>query len=184
MGDNMALNPLHALALLPIYFKRPLWIDPLAITISSTFVDIEVAWLFLSGSSTTHGIWHSAVVAVTVYPLLVTALAVALEWRCPRQTEGVFRFMRWDTRKARYPLKAVYLCSLLGGLSHIFFDMWTHPDSGYILWPFIVSNTNPFFIGRWGYAVEGAAVMLSAYALFLWYKAAKGAAVSAIKDDV
>jgi hypothetical protein len=47
---EVAPNPLHALALLPLYFKKPMAVDPLALSISSTFVDIEVAWLYITGA--------------------------------------------------------------------------------------------------------------------------------------
>lgn len=180
----MAPNPLHALALLPLYFKRPLWVDPIAIAASSTFLDIEVAWLFISGSTSTHGIWHSVVLAGGVYPFIVTALVAALERGCPRQIEKTLTSLRWTSGRARYPLMAVYLSCLLGGLSHILFDMWTHPNSSYIMWPFVISSANPFYIGELGYLVDIAAVIFSAYSLFLWHKAAKGKVIRAKKEAV
>jgi len=170
---EVAPNPLHALALLPLYFKKPMAVDPLALSISSTFVDIEVAWLYITGAPFSHSYWHSIAVAATLYPLLVTALVIVIEERCPQQVAWLFRALRWKGGEQRYTTKSVYLCALLGGVSHVFIDMWTHPESGYILWPFAVVSLNPFYLGYWSYAVDGAVTLLSIYAVFRWYNAAK-----------
>jgi len=170
---EVAPNPLHALALLPLYFKRPMAVDPLALSISATFVDIEVAWRYISGAPFSHGYWHSIAVAATLYPLLVAALVIVIERRCPQQAAWLFRALRWRGGEQRLTTKSIYLCALLGGVSHIFIDMWTHPESSYILWPFAVASPNPFYLGQWAFAVEVAVLLSSIYAVLLWYKAAR-----------
>jgi len=152
---------------------RPMAADPLALSISSTFVDIEVAWLYIAGAPFSHGYWHSLSVAATLYPVLVTALVIVIERRCPQQAAWLFRALRWRGGEQRHTTKSIYLCALLGGVSHIFIDMWTHPESSYILWPFAVASPNPFYLGQWAFAVEVAVLLSSIYAALLWYKAAR-----------
>jgi len=169
----LAPNPLHALALLPAYFKWTKAVDPLALVTSSTFVDIEVIYTFESGAAVPHGPWHSFFMAMTAYPMLIALLTFALERGIPGRVSALYKLLRWDSSRFRYPLKTIFICAFLGSFSHIFTDMWIHPVSGYIRWPFIVLENNPVYLGQWGIAVNIAMVVLSAYALILWHQSAR-----------
>jgi hypothetical protein len=132
-------------------------------------VDLEIVYSILVGGSLTHGVWHSYLFVLTVYPVAVSLFVYAIERWLEGTVFGVYRFFRFFPEKVRYPFRTIYLCCLVGGVSHVFFDMWTHRVSSYILFPFIFGN--PFWIGEWGsYVVIGLMVVLSFYAVFLWIK--------------
>jgi membrane-bound metal-dependent hydrolase YbcI (DUF457 family) len=65
--------------------------------------------------------------------------------------------------------KTIYFSCLVGGVSHIFFDMWTHDYSSYVLYP--LYSYNPFWIGDWtNILVLLLVYVLSVYTVFLWIK--------------
>jgi len=92
---------------------------------------------------------------------------IVLHWM--GRISALYKLLRWDSSRFRYPLKTIFICAFLSSFSHIFTDMWIHPVSGYIRWPFIVLENNPVYLGQWGIAVNIAMVVLSAYALILWH---------------
>lgn len=163
----MAPNPFHALVLLILYFKRPRAFDPLALVVSSTAIDIEVVYAYIMGLPTPHLALHSFAVALTVYPAAAALFTYALERGMRGRLEKTYRWMRWDGRVA-YPFPTIVACSLMGSLSHILIDVWSHPVSPYILWPFAYLPSNPFYIGWWSQAIDAAVILLGFYALYLW----------------
>lgn len=163
----MAPNPLHALVLLPLYLKRPSAFDPAALVVSSVAIDLEVVFAYIMGYETPHLALHSFAVALTVYPLAISLMVYALERKGGALLGRVYRRARWGERVA-YPFRTVFACSLLGGLGHIFLDMWTHPVSPYLFWPFAYLPANPLYLGAWSVAVDGAAVLVGLYAVYLW----------------
>ena len=132
-------------------------------------VDLEIVYYFLFGGSLAHGVWHSYVFVLTVYPVAVGLFVYAVERLFEGTVFGVYGFFRFYPEKVRYPFRTIYLCGLLGGVSHVFFDMWTHRVSSYVLFPLIVEN--PFWIGDFGsYVVFVLMILLSFYTVFLWIR--------------
>jgi hypothetical protein len=132
-------------------------------------VDLELVYSLLFGGSLAHGVWHSYVFVLTVYPVAVGLFVYAIERWLEGTVFGVYRFFGFYPEKVRYPFRTVYLCCLFGGVSHVFFDMWTHRVSSYVLFPLIVEN--PFWIGEWGsYIVFALMILLSLYAVYLWIR--------------
>jgi len=131
-------------------------------------VDLELVFSFLLGGSLTHGVWHSYLFVLTIYPVAVGLFVYVAERWFERTIFGVYRFFRFYPEKIKYPFRTIYLCCLLGGVSHIFFDMWTHEDSSYVLFPVVAKN--PFWIGEWSVVVLALMVLLSLYTVFLWAK--------------
>ncbi|MEM2338388.1 MAG: hypothetical protein QXP06_07340, partial [Candidatus Bathyarchaeia archaeon] len=81
---------------------------------------------------------------------------------------GIYTWLRLKPVKARYPLGTIYLLSLFGGFSHIFLDMFTHPEMLWVLYPF--ANGNPYYLWQASIMVEVAVVVLSLYSLRCWLK--------------
>jgi hypothetical protein len=133
-------------------------------------VDLELVFSLLLGGSLTHGVWHSYLFVLTVYPVAVSLFVYAVERWLERTVFGVYRFFRFYPEKVKYPFRTIYLCCLIGGVSHIFFDMWTHPVSSYILFPLV--EANPFWLGDWSNVVFALMVLLSFYTIYLWLRQA------------
>lgn len=163
----MAPNPLHALVLLPLYFKRPKTFDPAALVVSSIAIDLEVVYAYISGYPSPHLALHSLLVASTVYPLSIALIVYVLERRANKRLIKAYKKLRWDDRVV-YPFRTILACSVLGGLSHMLIDIWTHPVSPFIFWPFAYVPSNPLYLGVWSLAVDAIVILLSAYALYLW----------------
>jgi len=131
-------------------------------------VDLELVLSFLLSGSLAHGVWHSYLFVLTIYPFAVGLFVYALERWFGGAISRVYRFFRFYPEKIRYSFRTIYLCCLVGGISHIFFDMWTHEVSSYILFPIVVRN--PFWIGEWSIVIFALMVLLSFYTAFLWAK--------------
>jgi hypothetical protein len=163
----MAPNPLHALILLPLYFKRPDAFDPFALVISAAAVDLDVVYSYIMGYPSSHLALHSFVVALTIYPLAISLFTYALERSMGRRLSKAYRKLRWEERVV-YPFRTILACSALGGLSHMLIDVWTHPVSPFIFWPFTYLPSNPLYLGTWSISVDAFVVLISAYALYIW----------------
>jgi len=167
--NPMAPNPLHALVLLPIYLKRPETFDPVALAISSIAVDLEVIYTYLTGYPSPHLIMHSFLLTLTAYPVAVALFTYVLERRMAKRIGRVCGKLRLGG-KVIYPFRNILASSLLGGLSHMAIDVWTHPVSPFIFWPFAYLPANPLYLGTWSLVVDALVIMASAYALYLWGK--------------
>ncbi|MDH7478201.1 MAG: DUF4184 family protein [Candidatus Bathyarchaeota archaeon] len=165
----MPITPLHAFSLLFLYFKDKKRIDPLALTVSATFIDLEALYYLLVGELLDHRIWHGFALAVTLYPILVTIGVYFVERFFDGKLWSVYNALRLKPKQTQYPLLTVYLCSLLGGFTHVFFDMFTHKDMPYVIYPLVYGN--PFYLGNAAIIIEIIVVLLSAYSLFEWIKA-------------
>jgi len=161
-------NPLHFLAILPLYFKRPETFDVTALLFSSTLVDLELGYLLLLGQPTVHGLWHSYLFVLTIYPITLSVILYVTERKLERTIFRIYGFFRLFPKKVTYSFKTIYLSCLIGGASHIFFDMWVHEDMPYVLFPFY--RGNPFWLGQWNIIVFVLVGALSLYAVFLWIK--------------
>jgi len=164
----LPISPFHILAIAPLHFRRPDVFDFTALFYSSMAVDVELVVSFLLGGSLNHGVWHSYLFVLTVYPVAVGLFVYALERWFEGTVFRVYGFFRFYPEKVRYSFRTVYLCCIVGGVSHIFFDMWTHEVSSYVLFPFVMEN--PFWFVEWSYAFFALTVLLSLYSVFLWVK--------------
>lgn len=166
----MPPTPLHFLAIAPLHLKKPETFDVTALLCSSTFVDFELLYFFLIGKPMYHGLWHSYFFVLTAYPVVLSLIVYVAERKCDKTLTIVYRFFRFFPQKVRYPFKTIFFCCLIGGVSHIFFDMWVHEFSRYLLFPFAISNENPFWIGEWSIIIFVFVSLLSLYTIFLWVK--------------
>ena len=132
-------------------------------------VDLELVLSFLLSGSLTHGVWHSYLFVLTIFPVAVGLFVYAVERWFEGTIFGVYRFFRFYPEKIRYPFRTIYVCCLIGGVSHIFFDMWTHEVSSYILFPLVAEN--PFWVGEWSIVIFVLMVLLSSFTVFLWVRA-------------
>ncbi|MGC8895627.1 MAG: DUF4184 family protein [Candidatus Bathyarchaeia archaeon] len=165
----MPITPLHALSLMFLYFKDKKRIDPLALTVSATFIDLEPLYYLLVGEPLDHRIWHGFALAITVYPILVAIGIYIAEHLFEKKLWTTYNVLRLKPKQVQYPLLTVYLCSLLGGFTHVFFDMFTHKDMPYVIYP--LAYGNPFYLGNASIIIEIIVILLSAYSLFEWIKA-------------
>ncbi len=113
-----------------------------------------------------HGLWHSYLFVLTIYPVLVSLIVYLTERGFEKTIFSVYRFLRFFPKKVRYSFGMIYFSSLIGGVSHIFFDMWVHENSSYVLFP--LHEGNPFWVGEWSIVIFVSVGLLSLYAIFLW----------------
>jgi hypothetical protein len=164
----MPANPLHFSAIVSLHFKWSRTFDVSALLYSSTLVDLEILYHLLVGGPTGHGVWHSYLFILTIYPLVLSFATYGIERKLEEVVRKIHKFFRFSARQVKYPFKKIYLSCLFGGASHIFFDMWTHERSDYILFPFY--QKNPFWIGEWSIIIDALTILLSLYTFFLWVK--------------
>jgi len=161
-------NPLHFLSIAPLVFRRAKTFDITALLYSSTLVDLELLFPLLTGQPPHHGFWHSYFFVLTVYPVALSLVVYTIETRFDRTISNIHRFFRFSPEKVRYPFRTIYFCCLIGGVSHIFSDMWVHEISPYVLFPFYEGN--PFWIGEWSTIIHLLVSLLSLYTIFLWIR--------------
>jgi len=167
----MPLTPLHGLAVLSPYFKSKRRIDPLALIVSATFVDLEPLYNFLVGEPLTHSIWHGFALTLSIYPVLISLGVYFAERLFENKLWSAYNALRLKPNRVKYSLLTIYLCCLVGGLSHVFFDMFTHESMPYVIYPLVFGN--PFYLGQASGIVEAAVVALAVYSVFCWLKAQK-----------
>jgi hypothetical protein len=155
----------------PLHFWRPDTFDVTALLCSSTLIDLELLYRFLIGEPMKHGLWHSYLFVLTIYPVVLSLIVYVMEHPFGRVLSKVHRVFRFFPKRVRYPWKTIYFSCLVGGISHIFFDMWTHENSSYILFPF--TDANPFWLGQWGVIIHGVVILLSIYTVLCWITRAR-----------
>jgi len=164
----MALTPFHTLAFMFLYFRNKRKVDPLALAVSTTFIDLETFYYFLLGDPLDHKLLHGFALALTVYPILVTLGVYAIERLFEERLWLAYGRLRLKPLQVRYPLWIIYLNSFLGGFSHIFLDMFTHKDMPYVIYP--IAYGNPFYIGQASILVDAAVILLAIYSCLIWLK--------------
>jgi hypothetical protein len=167
----MPLPPIHGLVALVPYFKNKARLDPLALVAGATFVDLESLVYILLGNPVDHQMWHGYAVGLTVYPILVALFVYSMERLLEGNVQSAYHILGFRTNRVKYPPLTIYLCCLAGAFSHLFFDMFTHPDLPYIIYP--LRTGNPFYIGQYSGIVELVTIALAAVSIFLWWKNAK-----------
>ncbi|MEM3703829.1 MAG: DUF4184 family protein [Candidatus Bathyarchaeia archaeon] len=164
----MPITPLHFSAFIFLYFKDKKRVDPIALAVSTTFIDLEPLYYLLLRECPTHRVWHGFTSALTIYPILVTLGVYFLENLFGGKLWIALEKMGLDTFQVNYPILNIYLISLFGGLSHIFLDMFTHEQMSWVLYPFTYGN--PFYIGEASTIVEILVILLTIYSLSCWLK--------------
>jgi membrane-bound metal-dependent hydrolase YbcI (DUF457 family) len=84
---------------------------------------------------------------------------------------SAYNALKLKPEKVSYPLVNIYLCCLVGGFSHVFFDMFTHESMPYVVYPLAFGD--PFYLGQAAIVVEAMVVALSVYSVFCWLKTQK-----------
>jgi hypothetical protein len=103
------ITPLHGLALMFLYFRDKKRIDLLAIVAASTFIDIEPLYYSLVNDPINHKIWHSFLVASTVYPLLISFGVYVVERFLEAKIWLGFEIFKLKPERARYSLPTIYV---------------------------------------------------------------------------
>jgi len=165
---SMPLTPFHPLALFFLYFRDKQRIDPLALAVSTSFIDLEPLYYIILGEPLDHRVWHGFTLGLTIYPLLVTFGVYLAEQFLEKRLWAFYNWFKLKPVKVMYPLRNIYLLSLFGGFSHIFLDMFTHREMCWVLYPFITGN--PFYAWQAFVVVEVVVVLLSLYSLICWLK--------------
>lgn len=167
----MPLTPFHGFSMLFLYFRNKRNIDPLALSASATFVDLEPLYYLLIGEPLDHQIWHGFALILTVYTILLAVAVYSVERFSETRLLSAYNILRLKPPQVRYSLETIYICCLLGGFSHIFFDMFTHEHMPYVVYPLFFGN--PFYLGQASGIVEAAVIALTLYSVFCWRKTAK-----------
>lgn len=150
-----------------LHFRKRARFDLAALVLASTVADLEVVFSALLGRPEPHGLFHSYLGAVLLSPVLA-----AVVWLLERQAKGLihfgYSFLRLRDPDA-YPFGSIVLSCLVGWLSHVFFDMWTHEMFHYVLYPIV--GENPFWFDYpTVQIVESIVLILSAYSVLLWVR--------------
>jgi len=127
-APNMLITLLHGLTSMFVYFKDRRRVDPLALIVSATFIDLEPLYYFLIGESLDHRIWHGFAISFTVYPVLIILGVFTIEHFFDGRLWSTYDSLRIKPYQVRYSPGRIYLSSLIGGVSHVFFDMLTHEN--------------------------------------------------------
>jgi hypothetical protein len=151
-----------------IYFRLERRIDPLALVISSSIVDLEPFFVLLFNlQQPPHGFWHSYF-GVLLLSVPLTLGVYLVESKGSRAVERSYRILKIDSAQVKHGLGVIFYTNLVGGFSHVFFDMFTHKSFPYVLYP-LVKFSNPFWMGlEVAMVVEAFVVLLSAYSCWLW----------------
>jgi len=167
----MPLTPLHGIAVLFLHFKDKKRIDPLALLASATLIDLEPLYYFLIREPLDHRILHGFALTLTIYPVLIGLAVYFVERLFENKLWSAYNALRLKPHQVKYSLSSIYLCCLVGGSSHVFFDMFTHESMSYVIYPLVFGN--PFYIGQASGVVEVTVVALTAYSVFCWSKTQK-----------
>lgn len=162
----MPITPLHGLAVLFVYFRKKAKIDPLALTVSATFIDLEPLYFWLIREPLDHRMWHGFALALTIYPTLTSLGVYLTEHFFEEKLWFIYNGLRLKPIKVRYPLLTIYVVSLFGAFSHVFFDMFTHENMPYVIYPW--AEGNPFYMGQASIIVEITVIFLAIYSCWKW----------------
>jgi Domain of unknown function (DUF4184) len=123
--------PTHPLAVLPLKFWRPHWFDGVALVVGAIAPDVPYA---AEGYVTVHShTWHATLWWAVPVTLVGTRL---IRWAAPTVAAhlpagGPFALRDFGVLgSVRYRWWVTGLCGMLGALSHIIWDAFTHPSIG------------------------------------------------------
>ena len=138
---------------------------------SATIIDLEPVYYLLLGDPFHHRIWHSYFFALVVFPVLISLAVYLVERRFEQKLSSAYGTLKLKPPQTRYSLSIIYLSCLIGGFSHIFFDMFTHESLPYVMYPLFYGN--PFYLGQARFIIEGLAAGLAVYSVYCWWKTSK-----------
>ncbi len=127
-----------------------------------------------------HGFWHSYFFVLTIYPVVLSLIVYMGERKLKKTIYSVYGVFRFFPARVRYSFKTIYSSCIVGGVSHVFFDMWTHENSPYVLFP--LNGGNPFWIGEWSIIISVLVGLLSICTVFLWIRQMHGRRVDSDKE--
>ncbi|UCE95583.1 MAG: DUF4184 family protein [Candidatus Bathyarchaeota archaeon] len=167
----MPPTPIHFFSIAPLHFIKSGTFDITALLLSSTCIDLELLFFILNGQPLYHGFSHSYFFALTFFPVMISLVVFVAERKFPEILKSTYKFFRFSPTELKYSFKSIFLSSLIGGVSHIFFDMWTHRVSSYLFYPFVVfSSENPFWIGEYEVLIYVIVAFLSICSIYFWIK--------------
>ncbi|MBM3291240.1 DUF4184 family protein [Candidatus Bathyarchaeota archaeon] len=164
----MPANPLHFLVILPLHLKSPSRFDALTLLIASTFVDLEMVFGFILGYPISHGIIHSYLIVLTIYPLFLSIIFYYLFKRTNGEMKKTYDKLRLNPKSIDLSFKHIFVNCVVGGVSHLFLDMWTHESSPFLFYP--LTTVNPFWLSQTSILVTLATLLLSGYSIQLWWR--------------
>jgi len=138
---------------------------------SATIIDLEPLYYVLLGDPFNHRIWHSYFFALLVFPIVISLAVYFVERRFESKLSSAYGVLRLKPPQTKYSPFIIYLSCLIGGFSHIFFDMFTHQSLSYVMYPLFYGN--PFYLGQARFAVEALAAGLAVYSVYCWWKTSK-----------
>lgn len=151
-----------------LYFKSPRRIDLAALVLATNVPDLQPLIVIILNLGESHTVWHSYVGAV-VFSLPLAVIVWLLERYSRGLVQWGYNLLRLKMPK-EYRFDAILATCLVGWLSHVFFDMWTHETFRYVLYP-LVQDVNPFWLGSlFANFVEFIVLALSLYSLLLWVR--------------
>ena len=115
--------------------------------------------------------WHGYAFASTVYPVLIAAAIFTVERLFGSRLWSTYSVLKLKPYQIKYSVLSIYLCCLLGGFSHIVFDMFTYESMSYVIYPLFYGN--PFYFGQPSGITELTLVSLALYSVFCWSKTQK-----------
>lgn len=168
----MPLTPLHILAFLWVYFLTHRRIDPTALILSTSLIDLEaLAGIYLKMP---HWVWHSYFGAI-VFSIPLALFLYLFEHRANGFLTRTYGAFSVPFQGRPYGFRMVYITYALGSTSHVFLDSLTHRSFPLVFFPFVTSP-NPFWFGfEFAWMVYAILVLLSVYSLVLWIKSSSKA---------
>lgn len=167
----MPITPLHALILLPLYFRYREKVDPLAITASAMLVDLEPLYHLLLNERPHHRVWHGLITSLTIYPIIIAIGVFIAERIIESELRSLYGFLWLRPVRVKYGLLNAYFCSLIGGASHVFLDALTHENMPYAVYP--IAYGNPLYVEQVSVAVNVAVILMSLYSCMVWLRLRK-----------
>lgn len=165
----MPLTPLHTLSILWFYLRYPRQVDPAALIISTSLIDLESAAGIILHRS--HGIWHSYVGASLVALLMAVSLYI-FERRSGQLLTRVFRAFHLPFFPP-YRFRNIASTVMLGSIIHVALDSFTHKSFPNVLFPFVTSP-NPFWFGfEFAWLIYATVIIISVYSLTQWFRWSK-----------
>lgn len=122
----MPFTPLHLIPGFVIYLLFFPYVDLLALTVATIFIDVEpTVNLFILNTRPLHGILHSLLGALFVSAPILLFCCRLLETRSNALVK-LFGYIRWNPAPRPIPLKMTISSIYIGIASHLILDYWTH----------------------------------------------------------
>ena len=172
----MPLTPFHAILVWPLYVKWPRRWDLLALSIGCVMSDLEIITIYpiVRTWDSGRGIMHSLLGVFTINLLLTVLaaryvapwLATRLDRRFPGKGWRMFAGHDIVTDRKAWPVTIG--SAILGGLSHLGFDLFMHADTP-LFWPWraVPISAVPWAVDL-GWSVGIEVVVGAVFFVMLW----------------